>query len=145
MVETACKLVGKVNYFWGGKSYVIGWDPRWGTLQKVTSPESSASGTYRPYGLDCSGFLDWALRNAGLHSDGNWYIGRNLTTVSLADAQPGDFALYPDASHISVVVGRNAAVKLLICHCFYGISNVVVTEFSAFDFTTVGQQAFMES
>ena len=23
-VETACQLVGKVNYFWGGKSYVIG-------------------------------------------------------------------------------------------------------------------------
>ena len=70
VVEKVLSLVGKVNYFWGGKSYVIGWDPRWGTLQKVTSPGSSTSGTYRPYGLDCSGFLDWALRNAGLHSDG---------------------------------------------------------------------------
>lgn len=26
VVETACKLVGKVNYFWGGKSRVVGWD-----------------------------------------------------------------------------------------------------------------------
>ena len=26
VVETACKLVGKVNYFWGGKSSAIGWD-----------------------------------------------------------------------------------------------------------------------
>ena len=32
VVETACKLVGKVTYFWGGKSRVIGWDSRWGTL-----------------------------------------------------------------------------------------------------------------
>ena len=26
MVETACELVGKVAYFWGGKSLVTGWD-----------------------------------------------------------------------------------------------------------------------
>ena len=30
VVETACSLVGKVNYFWGGKSLVLGWDERWG-------------------------------------------------------------------------------------------------------------------
>lgn len=30
VVRTACSLVGKVNYFWGGKSLVIGWDARWG-------------------------------------------------------------------------------------------------------------------
>lgn len=140
VVEKVLSLVGKVNYFWGGKSYVIGWDSRWGTLQKVTSPGSSTSGTYRPYGLDCSGFLDWALRNAGLHSDGHWYIGRNLTAVSQADALPGDFALYPDASHVGMIVGRNAAGKLLVCHCSYGMNNVVVTEFSASGFTAVGRQ-----
>ena len=140
VVEKVLSLVGKVNYFWGGKSYVIGWDSRWGTLQKVTSPGSSTSGTYRPYGLDCSGFLDWALRNAGLHSDGHWYIGRNLTAVSQADAMPGDFALYPDASHVGMIVGRNAAGKLLVCHCSYGMNNVVVTEFAASGFTDVGRQ-----
>ena len=26
LVRTACSLVGKVNYFWGGKSLTIGWD-----------------------------------------------------------------------------------------------------------------------
>ena len=140
VVEKVLSLVGKVNYFWGGKSYVIGWDPRWGTLQKVTSPGSSTSGTYRPYGLDCSGFLDWALRNAGLHSDGHWYIGRNLTAVSQAEALPGDFALYPDASHVGLIVGRNEAGKLLVCHCSYGMNNVVVTEFAASGFTDVGRQ-----
>ena len=28
-------MVGKVNYFWGGKSRAIGWDSRWGQLTKV--------------------------------------------------------------------------------------------------------------
>ena len=144
VVETACKLVGKVNYFWGGKSSAIGWDPRWGTLMKVTSPGNDTSGTYRPFGLDCSGFLDWALKNVGLPSDGHWYIGRNLTAVSTANAKPGDFALYPDSSHIGVVVGRNEAGKLLICHCASGQNNIVITEFSASGFTAVGKLSFMD-
>ncbi len=144
VVETACKLVGKVNYFWGGKSSAIGWDPRWGTLMKVTSPGNDTSGTYRPFGLDCSGFLDWVLKNVGLPSDGHWYIGRNLTAVSTANAKPGDFALYPDSSHIGVVVGRNEAGKLLICHCASGQNNIVITEFSASGFTAVGKLSFMD-
>ena len=28
VVVNALKLVGKVNYFWGGKSLTIGWDSR---------------------------------------------------------------------------------------------------------------------
>lgn len=138
-VQTALQLVGKVNYFWGGKSHVIGWNSRWGTLQKVTAAGSPSTGTYRPFGLDCSGMIDWVLWNCGLHSDGNWYIGTNLTAVSQAEAQPGDFALYPDASHIGIVVGRNEAGKLLVCHCSSGRNNVVVTEFSASGFTAVGR------
>ena len=142
-VEKACQLVGKVNYFWGGKSYVIGWDSRWGTIRKVFSPGNSTTGTYRPFGLDCSGFVDWTLRNAGLPSDGHWYIGTNLTAVSQADALPGDLALYPDASHVGMVVGRNEAGKLLVCHCSSGQNNVVITEFAASGFTAVGRLAFM--
>jgi len=138
-VEKALSLVGKVNYFWGGKSHAIGWDDRWGTLRKVTAAGSPSTGTYRPFGLDCSGMIDWALRNAGLPSDGNWYIGTNLTRVSASEARPGDMALFPDASHIGLVVGRNDAGKLLVCHCSSGRNNVVVTEFSATGFTVVGR------
>ena len=28
VLKTACSLVGKVNYFWGGKSLTLGWDSR---------------------------------------------------------------------------------------------------------------------
>ena len=55
VVRAACSLVGKVNYFWGGKSLVIGWDTRWGELRQVTAAGSPTTGSYRPYGLDCSG------------------------------------------------------------------------------------------
>jgi hypothetical protein len=64
--------VGKVNYFWGGKSLVLGWDSRWGTSMKVTAAGSSTTGTYRPYGLDCSGFVDWVFYNV---SGGAYIVG----------------------------------------------------------------------
>ena len=138
-VETALSLVGKVNYFWGGKSYVIGWDSRWGQLTKVWAEGNSTTGTYRPFGLDCTGFLDWSFRNAGLSSDGHWYIGTNLTEVSFADALPGDIALFPDASHVGLVVGRSADGGILVCHCSSGQNNVVVTDCAATGFTVIGR------
>lgn len=69
-VETACSLVGKVCYFWGGKSYATGWDSRWGTLRQVSAGGSSTSGCWLPFGLDCSGFVDWAMRNSGQSGGG---------------------------------------------------------------------------
>ncbi len=138
-VETALQLVGKVNYFWGGKSYVIGGDSRWGQVAKVAADGSPSTGTYRPYGLDCTGFIGWTFRNAGLPSDGNWYVGINLAEVTQADALPGDLALYPDDSHIGMVVGRNSDGELLICHCSSGDNNVVITEFAASGFTILGR------
>lgn len=142
VVETALQLVGKVNYFWGGKSYAIGWDSRWGTLQRVWADGNSTSGTYRPYGLDCTGYLDWAIRNAGLHSDGHWYIGTNLTATTWDAAQPGDIALFPDDSHVGLVVGRNADGKVLVAHCNASRNNVSITEAVATGFTDVGTAIF---
>lgn len=72
VVLTAYSLLGKVNYFWGGKSLVIGWDSRWRTPTRVTANGSSSTGAIRPYGLDCSGFADWLFYNA---YDGEYIIG----------------------------------------------------------------------
>jgi len=145
VVETALQLTGKVGYFWGGKSYAMGWDSRWGQLTKVTAGGSSTTGTYRPYGLDCTGFIDWALRNAGLPSDGHWHIGVNLTAVSPTEALPGDIALLPNASHVGLVVGRDSDGALLICHCSNHYNNVVVTEFASSGFTAIGRLGIYEN
>lgn len=138
VVRTACSLVGKVNYFWGGKSLVIGWDARWGELRQVTAAGSSTTGTYRPYGLDCSGFVDWVIYN---QSGGSYIIGHGggatmqhsyCTDISWADAQPGDLVFYPDNSHVGIVGGRDANGELLIIHCASGYNNVVITGLEGF-------------
>ena len=131
VVRTACSLVGKVNYFWGGKSGAIGWDSRWGTLMQVTAVGSPTTGTYRPYGLDCSGFVDWVFNNAtGYiigHGGGAIMQHSYCTNISWADAQPGDLVFYPGDSHVGIVGGWDEDGNLLIIHCSSGYNNVVIT------------------
>ena len=143
VVRTACSLVGKVNYFWGGKSLVLGWDSHWGQLRQVTAAGSSTTGTYRPYGMDCSGFVDWVFYN---QSGGSYIIGHGggatmqhsyCTDISWADAQPGDLVFYPNNSHVGIVGGRNANGELLIIHCASGYNNVVITGLEGF--TSIGR------
>ena len=138
VVQHALSLVGKVNYFWGGKSLVLGWDSRWGQLRKVTSEGSTTTGTYRPYGLDCSGFADWVFYNA---SGGEYILGqgggviaqhRNCVLISWGEAQPGDLVFYPDDSHIGIVGLRDVTGNLRIIHCASGSNNVVITDSSGF-------------
>ena len=146
VIEAACQLVGKVTYFWGGKSLVIGWDSRWGQVQKVWADGSSTTGTYRPYGLDCSGFVDWAFYNA---TDGGYIIGHGggaamqhtyCTPITWAEAIPGDLVFYPEDSHVGIVGGRDEAGNLVIVHCASGYNCVVVT--SADGFTSIGRPLY---
>lgn len=133
VVERALSLVGKVNYFWGGKSLVFGWDDRWGHLAKVTADGSSTTGTYRPYGLDCSGMVDWAFYNA---TNGSYVIGHGggaamqhsyCTPVRWEDAQIGDLAFYPDDEHVGIVAGWDRDGSIQIVHCASSYNNVVIT------------------
>ena len=137
VIEKALTLVGKVNYLWGGKSNAIGWDSRWGTMQKVTAPGSQTTGTYRPYGLDCSGFVDWVFNNALGYKPGHGGGAASqhgyCTPVSWADAQPGDLVFYGDDSHVGIVGGRTEDGKLLIIHCSSGSNNVVISGKKGFD------------
>lgn len=138
VVRHALSLVGKVNYFWGGKSLVIGWDSRWGQPTRVTAPGSPSTGTMRPYGMDCSGFVDWVFYNA---SGGTYVLGHGggaatqhtyCNSISWSQAQPGDLVFYPGDSHVGIVGGRDENGNLLIIHCASGLNNVVITGQSGF-------------
>lgn len=138
MVLTAYQLLGKVNYFWGGKSLTLGWDFHWGTPARVTAPGSSSTGTTRPFGLDCSGFVDWAFFNAsnGAHILGQGYgtYGQhaNCRNVSWNEVLPGDIVFYPGDSHVGIVCGFDEHGNVVIIHCSSGYNNVVVTGKSGF-------------
>ena len=135
-MEAACQLVGKVTYFWGGKSLVLGWDDRWGTLQKVWAAGHRTTGTYQAYGLDCSGFVDWAFYNASNgayypgHGGGTYLQRSHCTPVSMAEAQPGDLVFTADVGHVGIVGGRDETGNLLIVHCYSGVGITGIGEFT---------------
>lgn len=143
VVETAVQLVGRVSYFWGGKSLTLGWDDRWSVPTEVTAAGSGSTGTIRPFGLDCSGFVDWTFYNA---TNGSYYPGRGggaatqhsyCTNIAWSDAQPGDLVFYPDDSHVGIVGGRDADGNLLIAHCSGGANGVIIS--GSAGFTTVAR------
>lgn len=139
VVTYALALVDKVDYFWGGKSLVLGWDDRWGELTEVTAEGSDSTGTEQPYGLDCSGFVDWAFYNA---SGGSYIIGQgggaaaqhaNCVDIEWDEVQPGDLLFYPEDEHVGIAAGRDWLGRLLVVHCASGTDGVAISHRDGFE------------
>lgn len=134
MVATyALALVNRVDYFWGGKSLVLGWDDRWGEMMEVTAEGDDTTGTERPYGLDCSGFVDWAFYNA---SGGSYIPGQGggaaaqhgqCADIPWEEVQPGDLVFYPEDDHVGIAAGRDGQGRLLVVHCAAGAGGVTLS------------------
>ncbi len=142
VVTYALALVDKVDYFWGGKSLVPGWDDRWGELTEVTAEGSDSTGTEQPYGLDCSGFVDWAFYNA---SGGRCIIGQgggaaeqhaNCVDIEWDEVQPGDLLFYPEDEHVGIAAGRDRLGRLLVVHCAAGTNGVAISHRTGFETAT---------
>lgn len=136
VLASAYSIVGKVSYFWGGKSYAIGWDKRWGTPMKVTAPGSTTTGTTIPYGLDCSGFVDWAFYNGigqALGTGGGTYDQyEQCRRIDFSEAIPGDIVFFSDLSHVGIYAGfdENGQPIAIQCGCSNGVSVTSLSIFS---------------
>ena len=113
---------------------------------KGDAPGSSTTGTVRPFGLDCSGMVDWVFYN---QSGGRYVIGHGggataqhsyCTPIDWSDARPGDLVFYPEDSHVGIVCGFDSSSNVLIIHCASGYNNVVVTGKSGF--TVIGRPQY---
>ena len=122
LIRVSLSLVGRVPYFWGGKS-AAGWNDAWNTPRLVTAPGSRSSGTVRPFGLDCTGFTDWVYRTAlgiDLGGGGTWSQWERSTAITSSELQPGDLGFFarPGAipiNHVLIFAGWDAnGVKLWI-------------------------------
>lgn len=140
VVASALSIVGEVGYFWGGKSEVIGKDPLWGEPMLVDSDGSESSGTYQPFGLDCSGYISWCFLQCGMGFDrmqqevgnGTSNQWRMSNPVEWDDLIPGDIVFqhapgHDDGNHVGIVVGFDDTGEPLIAHCSYSLGGVVVT------------------
>ena len=157
VIADAYSLVGKVGYFWGGKSNIIGEDPAWGGAALVSAEGSNSTGTIRAYGLDCSGFVTWSVIN-GYDSVGmQSYVGDGTTdqwlkanVVSEQDAQPGDlvFQRGPEAgsdNHVGIICGKTDAGDWIAVHCSSSQNGVTVGEAYSAGFRYIRQPSFYPS
>ena len=154
VISAAYSLVGKVGYFWGGKSTVLGEDPSWGTAAKVSAAGSNSTGTLRAYGLDCSGFVTWAVINGYQNpamqtsvGDGTSDQWTKANVVSEAEAQPGDlvFQRGPEAgsdNHVGIICGKTDAGDWIAVHCSSGQNGVTVGEAYSASFRYIRQPSF---
>lgn len=131
ILSTALSLVGKIPYFWGGKSDA-GWNDEWNTPKVVTATGSSATGTILPYGLDCSGYTDWVFKTAmGVSiKAGSWNQWDNSYAITEAELLPGDlgFMAVPGTvpvNHVLIYAGENEDGAHMWVHCTSG-SGVVL-------------------
>lgn len=132
LIRVALTLVGRVPYFWGGKS-APGWNDQWNTPKLVTAAGSSSTGTLRPYGLDCSGFTDWVYKTAlgkGLAagSSGQWSASTEITESELL---PGDLGFMGapgevDINHVLIYAGKDASGQQVWVHCSSSAGGVVL-------------------
>lgn len=124
LMRVSLSLVGRVPYFWGGKS-AAGWNPEWNTPKLVTSTGSSSSGTIRPYGLDCSGYTDWVYKTAlgkSLYEGGTWSQWENSYEISIEDLLPGDLGFmehvsYSGVNHVLMYAGKSESGEMMWVHC----------------------------
>lgn len=154
VISEAYSLVGKVGYFWGGKSTVLGDDPSWGSAAQVSAPGSRSTGTVRAYGLDCSGFVTWAVVNGYQNQSMQAYVGDGTSdqwvkanVVSEADAQPGDlvFQRGPEAgsdNHVGIICGKSDGGDWVVVHCSSGKNGVTVGEAYSAGFRYIRQPDF---
>jgi len=123
LIRAALSLVGRVPYFWGGKS-PPGWNDDWNTPRLVTATGDSTTGTLQPFGLDCSGFVDWVYNTAlGVSlpggSAGQWNSSK---AISESELKPGDlgFMAVPSpvsTNHVLIYAGKDSSGNNLWVHC----------------------------
>ena len=131
ILTTALSLVGKVPYFWGGKS-AAGWNDEWNTPKLVTASGSSTSGTIRPYGLDCSGFTDWVYKTAlgvSLY-EGTWNQWDNTSAITESELLPGDLGFMAEpgtvpVNHVLIYAGKGENGEQMWVHCASGTGVVL--------------------
>ena len=130
VVAAAVTLIGelgdnygvKVPYYWGGGHYdgvIIGAHHYWGSDPDCTTYANNQ--TYDYCGLDCSGFVPWAIKNGGFKMSqmlaGDFKNIRGAEKVTLksnqAVLQPGD--LLESEGHIVLVVGIDEEANKYIC------------------------------
>lgn len=152
---------GVINYggvYGEAVSNYYGIDPAWGSKFSTQFAYHYTDGNtyyYSYFGLDCSGFVQWALHNAGFYvssagADTQGYYGEQYllsqTGGSNYYAQPGDLLWH--SGHIMLIVGVDYdAGYIYIAHASSGTNGIKINAISTSDSSNyvVAMDSFYET
>lgn len=133
-----------IPYYWGGKRLEHGIDETWGQERVMNwdGTDVQFKGSSYPYGLDCSGFVSWAIYNGGFNIETSWTGGYadyaqkydfSVENLKGGKIQEGDL-LYRDG-HIAIITDLNVkdnTIKVAEEKGYY--EGMVVTELNIDDY-----------
>ncbi len=127
LIQCALDAVGKIPYYWGGKSTIPGLEDN--NFGSIVSPDAKGR---NKKGLDCSGFVQWVYSTAlGVKIPGStagYCSAQNK--ISYSELKPGDVGLIAEpgtsTNHIGIYAGKNAEGQDTWIHCTGAPRNTVV-------------------
>lgn len=123
-----------IPYFWGGGHGVIadGINGSWGSAQTIGVGGSSAQpkGSTQASGMDCSGFVSWALKNGGCSSF-TPILANDFQSlgpgIDPSQAVTGDIA--SSSSHVMIIL-NNTGTSLVIAEAKGSSYGIIFEEYS---------------
>lgn len=141
VLNTGSCLIDSVPYFWGGKASHKGWNEHWGQdvvvsggsfiaqvaaegSQELRYADAEGTQVLIPYGLDCSGFVDWAYWTALGYRIGSSTREQfaNSNEITEDELLPGDLGFLclptdPAVNHVGLYVGKDKLGRKMWLHC----------------------------
>ena len=144
LIDTALAEGFVFPYFWGGGhgGQVFGISGSWGASSRISASGSNQQpvGSLKPLGMDCSGFVSWALNNGGCRSfTPSTTTGfKNLgAKINPENAKPGDIAV--SDSHIVLII-ENTGNKLKVAEAKDGNNGIIYSEYDYSRYKSNGYQ-----
>lgn len=108
LVDTLDQQGYFLGYYWGGDRSSLGIGKSWGAKRGIAFTRGG-NPTGPEFGMDCSGFVSWAIRmgcNSGYGSKvASEYSNVGTSLSSLSEAKPGD--LLANSGHVIMIVKNN--------------------------------------
>lgn len=123
-----------IPYFWGGGhgSITLGINGSWGSgaAIKVSGNSAQPVGSIQPNGLDCSGFVSWALKNGGC-SNFTPITAKDFKNlgyeINASNAVAGDIAA--SNTHVMIIL-NNTGSELIVAEAKGASTGIVFSKFS---------------
>ena len=132
VVETALRSVGRIPYYYGGKTSRFGYE----TNNFGTKIPADYKGRCLK-GLDCSGWVNWVYGTTFnkyiIKSEGTAKLATEGMRITRKDLLPGDIIVRPGAdSHVMMFLEWAEGGKMTVIHENGSVNNVSVGTFDAY-------------